>query len=291
MIPSASARRPWTAFAPTALALAVALGALATAPLPAAVLAAFTCVRPKPWPEGSLRNVSVAASLIDGIALAPGEVFSFNDAMRAGDGRFVRGTSFLDGREVSSVGGGICQVSSGLYNAALLAGLEVLERANHSLYDPSEAYVAPGRDAMVTRSGHSDFRFRNSTAAPLTIVARAEGGALTVELLGFQKTRRQRWIVTRVLAHRRAGVRERLDPSLAPGACRLLRPGFDGWVVACSLCSGADGTTRCASLGTDRYRRVDALWAVGPDPGLPAVAAPTAHSARMAAVPQAGARP
>jgi vancomycin resistance protein YoaR len=207
--------------------------------------------------------------LVDSLVLPPGAVFSFNQTMRAGDGRFVRGTSFLGGREIKSVGGGICQVSSGLYNAALLAGLDIVERSPHSLYDPREAYVPPGRDAMVSRESHSDFRFKNSTAADLTIVAMAAGGRLTVLLLGTQRAPRRRWISATVLRRRPAGVVEILSTALAPGQCRRLRGGFDGMSVASRLCwADAASGIHCADLGVDRYEKVDELWLVGaPPPG------------------------
>lgn len=233
-------------------------------PLCAGDLSRFVCERPRPWQDGSLHNVSVAAALVDSVVLKPGQVFSFNQAMFAGDGRFVEGVSFMGGRRVHSVGGGICQVSSGLYNAALLAGLEVLERNAHSLYDPGEAYVPPGRDAMVSRPGHSDFRFRNSTAADLTIQVRAEGGRLTVVLQGRQRRARRRWLDTSVLSREPARVVEVPSSGMEAGHCRRVRPGFDGLVVATRLCwTGAGGLTRCAELGVDHYRRVDELWKVG----------------------------
>jgi len=252
-------------FAATA-GLAV-LPALAAA-LPARELSQFTCERPQPWEEGALVNVSVAASLVDGTVLKPGQVFSFNGAMGKGLDKFVVGTSYASGRVVSSDGGGICQVSTGLYNAVLLAGLEVLERANHSLYDPAAAYVAPGRDAMVARSSNSDFRFRNSTAAPLTIVARAEGGRLDVSLLGRQRSQKKRWIESEVLERRSLRVRERPDPGLQPGERKLKRKGFDGLLVRSKLCwLNAQGLTRCAGLGRDEYMRTDELWSVGHQEG------------------------
>lgn len=232
---------------------------------PAMVLGAYTCERPQPWEEGAITNVGIAAGLIDGKVLQPGEAFSFNQAMETGLDRFVEGTSYANGLVVSSDGGGICQVSSGLYNAVLLAGLEVLERGTHSLYDPAAAYVPAGHDAMVTRSGHSDFRFRNSTAAPLTIAAHAEGGKLEVRLLGRQRRPRHRWVESQLLQTLPKQLRQVPDPALAPGERRLKRKGFDGLVVKSRLCyADAQGVTHCAGLGTDRYMKVDERWAVGP---------------------------
>ena len=248
--------------------LALALGLLALAPgLAAAELGAYSCERPKPWEPGALVNVSVAASLIDGRSLEPGEVFSFNGCMEAGLDRFVSGTSYADGRKVSSDGGGICQVSSCLYNAVLLSGLEVLERANHSLYDPAEAYVPAGRDAMVTRQGHSDFKFRNSTAAPLRIKSWAQGGRVSVQLMGRQRHPRRRWIETVLIQRDPMSLRRMEDAALAAGQRRRLRGGFDGLKVESRLCWSAGGVTRCATLAVDDYQKVDERWAEGPAKG------------------------
>ena len=248
------------ALLPALLAWATGLGA--------AELGAYSCERPRPWEPGALVNVSVAASLIDGRSLAPGETFSFNACMDQGLGRFVDGTSYEAGRKVSTDGGGICQVSSCLYNAVLLSGLEVLERANHSLYDPAEAYVPAGRDAMVTRQGHSDFKFRNSTAAPLSIQAWAEGGKVSVRLLGRQRRPRRRWVETVLIRRDPMALHNVEDPAMAPGQRRLLRQGFDGLKVESRLCwDGPAGETRCATLAVDDYQKVDERWAEGPAQG------------------------
>jgi vancomycin resistance protein YoaR len=248
------------------LVLALLLGAsVAQASRSAQALSAYDCVRPQPWESGAVQNVSIAAGLINGTQLAPGEAFSFNRAMEKGLDRFVEGTSYASGRVVTSDGGGICQVSSALYNAVALAGLEVLERRNHSLYDPTEAYVPAGRDAMVTRVGQSDFRFRNSTAAPLRIEAWTEGGKVNVRLLGRQRHPRRRWIQTEELSREPFSLLQRTDKDLAPGERKLSRKGFDGIKVRSEICwADADGQTRCARLGTDEYMKVDELWKQGP---------------------------
>jgi hypothetical protein len=248
----------------TRLALFLVAFAGTAARLHAAELARFSCERPRPWEAGVLRNVSLAAAAVDGTVLEPGESFSFNRALAPARGAFVPGTSFLGGREVKSSGGGVCQVSSGLFNAALLAGLEVEERNPHSLYDPAEAYVPAGQDAMVSSEGGSDFRFRNSTAAPLTIRATAEGGRLTVVLEGRQRHPRKRWIARSILE--KDPMRELDKPSagLAPGEKRLVRKGFDGIIVSSRLCAGGDGSdVDCRPLGVDHYARVDSEWRVG----------------------------
>lgn len=252
-------------------ALLLILFALAS-PLAAAKgqLSQYSCTRPEPWEAGALKNVAIAAQLIHGRVLAPGEGFSFNDAMEPGLQRFVEGTSYASGRVVTSDGGGICQVSSGLYNAVVLAGLEVLERHTHSLYDPRAAYVPAGRDAMVTRVGKADFRFRNSTLRPLTIQAKVEGGRLDISLQGRQRRPRQRWIETETLETRPMELQQLEDAALAPGERKLLRRGFDGLKVRSRVCFvDSAGQTRCASLGTDRYMKVNERWKVGVSAAAP----------------------
>jgi vancomycin resistance protein YoaR len=229
------------------------------------ILSRFVCERPKPWEQGALTNVSVAAGLIDGLVLRPGQAFSFNEAMEPGLDRFVEGTSYASGRVVTSDGGGICQVSTGLYNAVLLAGLEVLERNNHSLYDPRAAYVPAGRDAMVTRVGHADFRFRNSTAAPLTIHARAVDGSLDIRLEGRQRRHKDRWVELETVERRPFELLQVQDPDLPAGERKLKRRGFDGLRVRSKVCwLDAAGLTRCASLGVSDYMKVNEVWRVAP---------------------------
>jgi vancomycin resistance protein YoaR len=261
--------------------LAIACLCAVTAALGAAppALSRFVCERPQPWEAGAVTNVSIAAGLIHGRVLAPGEEFSFNDAMEPGLPLFVEGTSYASGRVVTSDGGGICQVSSGLYNAVLLAGLAVVERRTHSLYDPRGAYVQPGRDAMVTRVGKADFRFRNSTARPLTIQAVAEGGRLDISLLGRQRRPRERWIETEEVERRPFELIQELDPELAPGERKLLRRGFDGLAVRRRICwNDAEGQPQCTPLGLDRYMRVHERWKVGPPLPEQAPATPEAGS-------------
>jgi vancomycin resistance protein YoaR len=228
-------------------------------------LSHFNCQRPAPLEQGSVTNAGIACELVNGIVLKPGEVFSFNKAMTAGLDRFVDGTAYASGRVIRSEGGGICQVSAALYNAALLAGLEVEERHSHSIYDPLAAYVPAGQDSAISRSVGADMRFTNSTAAPLALSVTAHDGEVDVVLLGHQRHPRQRWISTKEMGRDAHGVRERLDPSLAAGTRVLQQKGFDGLHISRQLCkAGPEGLTECAALGTDDYMEMDEVWRVGP---------------------------
>lgn len=120
--------------------------------------------------SGSARSANVAngCSLINGTTVYPGEEFSVLEKITPfteANGYFPAG-SYLNGLVVESVGGGICQVSTTLYNAVLLAELEVTERHNHSMI---VNYVSPSADAAIAESGGKNFKFINNTEHPIYI--------------------------------------------------------------------------------------------------------------------------
>ncbi|MDE5597615.1 MAG: VanW family protein [Lachnospiraceae bacterium] len=120
--------------------------------------------------SGSSRsaNVSNGANLINGWLLYPGDEFSAYEAVSPfteANGYYMAG-SYLNGQVVDSLGGGICQVSTTLYNAVLRAELEVTERYNHSMI---VTYVDPSADAAIAESSGKDFKFVNNTEYPIYI--------------------------------------------------------------------------------------------------------------------------
>jgi vancomycin resistance protein VanW len=129
-------------------------------------------------------NVRLAARKINGTTLFPGEIFSFNEIVgpRETEYGFKEAMELVGGEFVPGIGGGVCQVSSTLYNAALLAGLKVTERTNHSR---PLRYVPPGRDATVAY-GSIDFKFINNNLLPIMVVAETSGERLYVGILGRQ---------------------------------------------------------------------------------------------------------
>ena len=125
-------------------------------------------------------NVRNGCELINGTTLYPGEEFSTYEAVApfsAANGYYMAG-SYLNGQVVDSIGGGICQVSTTLYNAVLLSELEVTERHNHSMI---VTYVDPSADAAIAESSGKDFRFVNNTGAPIYI----EGYTTDDKRIGF----------------------------------------------------------------------------------------------------------
>lgn len=123
---------------------------------------------------GRVHNISKAVSKISGAMLKPGQIFSFNEIVGPRDAKrgWAPAKEIYQGEFVLGYGGGICQVSSTLYNSVLLAGLEVKERYHH---DRPLEYVRPGRDATVAWDV-LDFRFRNSMDVPILLGAKVLPG-------------------------------------------------------------------------------------------------------------------
>lgn len=128
-------------------------------------------------------NVENGAALINGTTLYPGEEFSTYEAVAPftqANGYHMAG-SYMNGKVVDSLGGGICQVSTTLYNAVLLSELEVTERHNHSMI---VSYVDPSADAAIAESSGKDFCFINSTEYPIYIEAYIKNKHITFNIYG-----------------------------------------------------------------------------------------------------------
>lgn len=118
--------------------------------------------------DGRAGNIRRGAGFLNGITLYPGDEFAMLEKVApftAANGYF-EGGSYVNGMVVDSYGGGICQVSTTLYNAVLLAELEVTERYNHSM---TVTYVEPAADAAISNSAGKDFKFINNTEYPIYI--------------------------------------------------------------------------------------------------------------------------
>lgn len=132
------------------------------------------------------QNIKLAAAAANGTVILPGAEFSFNalTGERTEDKGYNIAPAITGGKLVGEVGGGVCQVSSTVYDAALLAGLEVLERHPHSwpMY-----YVKAGLDAMVDYGSKKDLRLKNTMTVPLYLVVRVDDAkrTLTARLYGL----------------------------------------------------------------------------------------------------------
>ena len=132
-------------------------------------------------------NIQLAADALNGMIIQPGEEFSFNNT--TGNRTLERGYrpagAYVNGVLVEEPGGGVCQVSSTLYNAVVFSGLTTTERHAHS-YEPS--YITPGEDAMVSYDGYAgpDMKFVNNSKDAVAIRAKFEKQKLTISIVGIQ---------------------------------------------------------------------------------------------------------
>ncbi|MBQ8821104.1 MAG: VanW family protein [Lachnospiraceae bacterium] len=139
-------------------------------------------------------NVINGCNLIDGTVLYPGEEFSTYESVAPfteKNGYYMAG-SYVSGKVVDSLGGGICQVSTTLYNAALYAELEITERYNHSMI---VSYVDPSADAAIAESSGKDFKFVNNTEYPIYSEGKVKDKKLTFTIYG-KETRPENRTVT-----------------------------------------------------------------------------------------------
>ncbi|NBJ70982.1 MULTISPECIES: VanW family protein [Clostridia] len=130
--------------------------------------------------EERTTNIELAARAIDSHVIFPGELFSFNEVVgeRTEKKGYKRAPVIVKGELAEDIGGGICQVSSTLFNAVNLKGIEIVERYAHSKRVP---YVPPGKDATVSWWG-PDFSFKNRYNQPLLLRAHAKNGQLVVRV-------------------------------------------------------------------------------------------------------------
>ncbi|SFA85637.1 Vancomycin resistance protein YoaR, contains peptidoglycan-binding and VanW domains [Lentibacillus halodurans] len=138
----------------------------------------------KPRNKERSRNIELAAESINNHVVFPGERFSFNDVVgeRTEEKGYKRAPVIVKGELAEDIGGGICQVSSTLYNAVDLKGIEITERYSHSRNVP---YVPPGRDATVSWYG-PDFVFTNKYKHPILIRASAHNGNMQIQILSSE---------------------------------------------------------------------------------------------------------
>lgn len=148
-------------------------------------------------------NLRLAASKIDGTVVLPGETFSYNSVVGARTiaAGYKEAAVYQDGQVVQGLGGGICQISTTLYNAALYANLEIVERRNHQ-FVPS--YIGAGRDATVVY-GSQDFKFKNNRNYAIKITCSVEGGVATFSIYGLEEPNEYEVEISASITSRNAG--------------------------------------------------------------------------------------
>ena len=177
---------------------------------------------------GRSENLRVATSKINGTVLMPGEQFSFNKVVgeRTVQEGYKNAAIYSGDGVVEGLAGGICQVSSTLYNVALLSNLQIDERYNHSFVT---TYVGAGKDATVVY-GVKDFKFTNTRSYPIKIKGYAENGVIGFEIYGIEEDVEYKInIVTEILETHPYTTQTVQDNSLQPGTQYVSQVGASGY--------------------------------------------------------------
>lgn len=130
-------------------------------------------------------NLRLASNKIDGFVLMPGETFSYNQTVgkRTISAGYKNAAIYENGEVIDGIGGGVCQISSTLYNAVIAADLEIMERHNHSFVS---TYVPAGQDATVAW-GSLDFKFKNNRDYPIKISSSVSNGIASAKIYGLRR--------------------------------------------------------------------------------------------------------
>ena len=208
---------------------------------------------------GRTTNLKLASSKINGYVLMPGETFSYNDVVgeRTVEAGFQMAGVYSNGQEVEGLGGGICQISSTLYNIAVKSNLEIVERENHLFLT---GYLPAGQDATVVY-GSIDFKFKNTRDYPVKIVSTVEGGYVTMKMYGL-KEENEPTITFETVYH------QTLYPetvyqdttTLAPGQTRVQSSGRNGCKSTTYKVVRQNGVVVSRTeLSSDTYRAMDKI--------------------------------
>lgn len=172
-------------------------------------------------------NLRIACNKINGKVLLPGETFSYNSTLgeRTIANGYKEAKIYSNGEVVDGLGGGICQISSTLYNAVLMSNLEIVERRNHQFVT---SYLPAGRDATVVY-GLTDFKFKNTRKYPIKINASVQNGIATVSIYGIKQE--QEYVITfetRTIATIPFTVKYVEDANIAEGTEKVKQKGANG---------------------------------------------------------------
>ena len=172
-------------------------------------------------------NLKLAMSKLNGVVVMPGETCSYNKTLgkRTAQDGYQYANGFAAGKVVPMLAGGICQISSTLYDAVLYANLDIVERHNHMF---QATYVEPGKDATVVY-GSLDFKFKNTRNYPIMLKTKCGGGLAEIKVFGIkEEVEYEVELITKVLNYTSYSVVYEEDSSLAPGKERVSQYGLQG---------------------------------------------------------------
>lgn len=196
-------------------------------------------------------NVALAASKFNGYVMMPGAVFSYNGVVgdRTVAAGYKNAAVYTSNGVEDGIGGGICQVSSTLYNAVLYANLEIVSRTNHS-YPVS--YAPKGQDATVSM-GSIDFKFKNNAENPIMLKTSVGGGRCTVSVYGKKTKNFSVSVESTVLSTNPYTTEYIDDPTMPEGEEKVVREGITGYSVRTVRHVTVDGKTTTQTMPKSNY--------------------------------------
>lgn len=235
-------------------------------------------------------NLKVACSRIDGTILRPGATFSYNEVVgpREAEAGFRMAPVIIRGKLEPGMGGGVCQVSTTIYNAAVLADLKIVQRSHHAF---PVHYVPAGRDATVAYDS-LDLKFQNNTQAPIAIAASAADQQVRIRIFGQPVPGKVVRIERRGVSSWEPHVETVSDPSLPAGRRETRDPGKSGHRATVLRIVTENGQeTRREVLSNDTYSSFNRVVAVGTGPAAPPPAPAPAPGVRPPQPAPVGASP
>ncbi len=222
-----------------------------------------------------IHNVALMADILDNRLVMPGETFSFNDAVgpRSPERGFLEGQAIVAGLMVPSIGGGVCQVATTLYDAAFAMGLDIVERTNHSFYI---YHYGPGMDATVSWGG-PDLKFRNSLGHPVLIRATADASTMIVNLYSAPSDLTVETLVSERYEVKEPEKRYIRDPYAAPDSILRYTVGQEGFSVDVTRIVKRNGEVVSESTFPSTYVPESETYILGPGafpPGDPVIEDP-----------------
>ena len=200
--------------------------------------------------DEQIHNLQVAVNKIDGYILYPGKTFSFIEVVGpwSADMGYKKAPVSYDGEMIRNWGGGVCQASSTLYNAALLAGLRIDQRHRH--HWPAK-YAPVGRDAAVAYSS-IDLKFTNNTPASIKVVGSVSGDRISFRLLSTHQLPFRVWVDSQVVSVTKPG-QAMLRGPVDKGRLKLLNKGQPGFHVITYRYFECTDKTRREIVSDDKY--------------------------------------
>lgn len=208
-------------------------------------------------------NISLATQKINGTVILPGETFSYNKTVgkRTAAAGFKEAGAYAGGKVIQEVGGGICQVSSTLYNAVVYANLEITERSNHCF---ESSYVAAGRDATVSW-GTLDFKFTNNRQYPIKIEASANSGVNKITIKGIKEEKEYEVVIqSKVTSVIQTPIQYQESSEMDEGEEKIIQNGHNGCTSVTYKILKLNGATISTELmSTDYYKPLERIIVKG----------------------------